>query len=681
MIRRTRLLPWLLAALLLAIGTAGRAQDSLDLQTGAATVGDATFGIASFGIEGTDLRPALGLDLASEGARADSLRPAVHGDVSLMRTRVIDAQGTILLLDSLANHGRSIVKVRLRWTSFLPGDRAEPLTNGWQSKRGWRLESGVNGQLVNGWPAGLRAYPGHDPGYIGWELRLTLRPGERKALLAVMTPPGITAAPDFGWLSKAQRAALVGWPGGRGGRALLAGRPARLAEWQRLRRQWGAEALIEDSLAHAAWLESRYRGLAPVSNRNPRAFAEARAISPDDDRPLAGLPALVKDIIDVAGLPTLSLASPLPRIEPHDAAIVSRLRDTGAVILGKATYDEDFGDYGIHRTTGRLRGLFHPNVTVTGSSGGSAVAVAAGIVPVALGSDTCGSLGTPASHAGIAALRPSIDTLPYRGTRPLDPDYDTVGPLIADAGDLPEVLQALSKGPGETAAPGGLHGLRLGLVMPWPQDLPAIDPAVARQFDRAIARLRAAGVDLVPIALPDWPEARTALRAAPDLSRAAKAVESWLSARADQRTIGELASAPYLLRDDRAAMAALLEARTDGKARAAHDAALAVVREAVAGPMRARQVSALILPATLAWPGLLDVTRAGTGELSMCPLSALARLPQATVPLSTEPDEPPLGAALIGLPGEDAALSNLAALLAPVLANGGPVRPTVPPSR
>lgn len=611
------------------------------------------------------------------------MRPAVYGNVSLMRTRVIDSQGTILLLDSLANHGRSVVKVRLRWTSFLPGDRAKPLTTGtgWQSGRGWRLESGVKGQLVNGWPAGLRAYPGHDPGYIGWELRLTVRPGERKALLAVISPPGKTVAPDFGWLSKARRAALVAWPGGRGGRALLAGRPARLAEWQQLRRQWGAEALIEDSLAHAAWLESRYRGLAPVSNRNPRAFAEARAILPDDDRPLAGLPVLVKDIIDVAGLPTLTLASPIPRIEPHDAAIVSRLRDAGAVILGKAIHDEDFGDYGLHRSTGRLRGLFHPDVTVTGSSGGSAVAVAAGIVPIAIGSDTCGSLGTPASHAGIVALRPSMDTLPYLGTRPLDPDYDTVGPMIADARDLPEVLQALSRGPGETVAPEGLHGLRLGLVMPWPRDLPAIDPAVAQQFNRAVARLRAAGVELVPIALPGWPEARAALRAAPDPIRAALAVEHWLSARGDQRTISDLALSPYLLRDDRDAMAALLEARSDGKARSARDAALEVVREVVAGPIRAQQVSALILPATLAWPGLLDVTRPGAGEPSMCPLSALARLPQATVPLSTEPGEPPLGAALIGLPGKDVALSNLAALLAPVLAKDGPIRPTVPPSR
>lgn len=681
---RCRLLSrFCLALTLILTGQGSMARDSLDMQSGVVIAGDANLGLASFAPEGSEPRPALDLDLAADDHRIDSLRPAVQGDISLSRTRITDAQGRHILLDSLANHGRTAAIVRLRWTSFLPGDRASRLASGtgWQSARGWRLETRLAGRLVNGWPAGVSTYPGHDPGYIGWELRLTLKPGERKALLAVITPPGTIGAADLGWLSAAQRAALIGWPGGKGGRPLLSGPPARLAKWKERRRQWGAEALLEDSLAQAAWLAVRFPGLAPVSSRNPAAFSEARAISPLDPRPLAGLPVLVKDIIDVVDMPTLTLATPMPRTERNDAAIVTRLRDAGAVILGKATFDEDFGDYGLHRATGRLRGLFHPDVTVTGSSGGSAVAVAAGIVPLAIGSDTCGSLGTPASHAGVATLRPSVDALPYLGARPLNPDFDTLGPVLADATDLPQALTALSAKLAVPGPPLQLKGLRLGVIEPWPADIPAADQAVARQFDRAIARLRAAGVQLVPVALPDWPDARNALRAKPEPMRTARAVEAWLAVRSDQRTIAELALAPYLLDEDRAGMAALMLARPDPAASRARDAALQAVQHALTGPMATQHVTALILPATLAWPGLLDVTRAGVGEPAMCPLSALARLPQATIPLARQSGEPPLGAALLGLPGEDAMLGALAAQLAPILADGGPVRPLVPPSR
>ncbi|OBV10957.1 Asp-tRNAAsn/Glu-tRNAGln amidotransferase A subunit [Erythrobacter dokdonensis DSW-74] len=637
----------ILFGLALAAGAAAaREERPLTLDSGAVVVGSATLGLASFATGNAPPRPALDLAIAEDGARADSLRPAIRGDVSLTRGRMHADDGRIVFLESLANHGMEPTTVRLRWTAYLPGDRASALhtASGWRSAAGWHLESSIPGRLVNGWPAGTPTYPGHDPGYIAWEVTLDLRPGERKAVLAAMTPAGHAPQPALDWLSAAQTRALMGWNGG-GGRSLAGGRTAALAQWQAWRKELGAEALLEDSLAHAAWLAARSPGLTPLSAIHPQAYAEARRVAPGDERPLAGLPVAVKDIIDVAGLPTLALAEPLPRAAPRDALIVERLRAAGAVVLGKTAYDEDFGDYGMHRATGRLRGLIHPDLTVTGSSGGSAIAVAAGIVPLAMGSDTCGSLGTPASHAGIATIRPTVGLLPYQGARPLDPDLDTVGPIVARAGDLQQVLEALT---GQAPSGDAPQTIRLGLIEPWPDTLPPISAEVGVQFGRVMDRLRAAGIELVPVALPDWSSARAALRAAPDRYPVAAALTDWLAFRDDPRSLQDLANSPNLLAEERADLAALAGARQDADARERRETALAAARAAVVGPIARFDLDGLIMPATLAWPGLLDVTRPGAGEPAMCPLSAYPRLPQITLPIAVGKAEPPLGAALIG---------------------------------
>lgn len=664
---------WQLGRLLilfgLAFGTgaaAARDERPLTLDSGAVVVGPATLGLVSLAIGDDPPRPALDLAIAEDGARADSLRPAIRGDISLTRSRMRADDGRIMFLESLANHGTQPTTVRLRWTAYLPSDRARVLAtaSGWRSAAGWQLDSSTPGRLVNGWPAGTSAYPGHDPGYIAWEVTLDLRPGERKAVLAAMTPPSLAPQPALDWLSAAQTRALAGWNGG-GGRTLAGGRTATLAQWEAWRHAVGAEALLEDSLSHAAWLAARFPGLAPLSAIHPQAYAEARRVAPADERPLAGLPVAVKDIIDVAGLPTLALAEPLPRAAPRDALIVERLRAAGAVILGKTVYDEDFGDYGMHRATGRLRGLIHPDLTVTGSSGGSAIAVAAGIVPLAIGSDTCGSLGTPASHAGIATIRPTVGLLPYTGARPIDPDLDTLGPMVASPQDLQVVFAALSGQPlaGRPSTP-----IRLGLIEPWPDGLPNVAPEVREQFGRAIDRLRAAGVELVPVALPDWPRARAELRTARDPHGAAEALRRWLVFRGDPRSLPELAGSVQLLETERAELADLAEAVPYPTARIRRDAALSRVRETITLPMERARVDALIMPSTLAWPGLLDMTRPAAGEPSVCPLTAYSRLPQITFPLPLATGEHPLGVALIGMDDDDLQLSLLGAALDSVLA-------------
>jgi Asp-tRNA(Asn)/Glu-tRNA(Gln) amidotransferase A subunit family amidase len=651
--------------------------DRLESDSGAVKVGSASLGLLAVGVDGAPLVLADGLQMAQDGNRADSLRPVIRGDISLMRSQLRMADGTVMLLDSFANHGRQPHQIRLRLIAYLPQDSASPRPNGWISRAGWRLVTGGSGLLVNGWTAGKTAYPGHDAAYIGYDVRFRVRPGQRRAVFAILQPPGVDGLPAPDWLSPAQRQAVIGWPWGGDGARLTGGAPSTLALWQADRAAHGSEALLADSLAHAAWLADRFPGLSPLSQLNPRAFAEARARL-TDDRPFAGLPVAVKDIINVAGIPTLSLSGSLPRPAATDAAIVAQLRKLGAVIIGKTVFDEDFNDYGQHRTTGRLRGLYHPDVTITGSSGGSAIAVAAGIVPIAIGSDTCGSLGTPASHAGIATMRPSVGGIPYAGARPLNPDFDTLGPMVADGRDLPDIVAALAGG---TPRRIKIADIRLGVLQPWPDDLPAMQPAIDHRFAAAVARLRAAGVNVVPVSLAGWAAARDTLRNATDPYRAAVATGEWLKARGDGLTLGSLLSSGQLLDTEKTDLQAQAAARPNAIQAAQRSAALTQVRASVVDPMAAAGVDALLLPAALAWPGLLDVTRTGAGEPSMCALSALPRLPQATVPLAAAPDEPPLGAALVGLPDEDLDLADIAAALAPLLAGHGKVRPDVPPTR
>lgn len=132
-------------------------------------------------------------------------------------------------------------------------------------------------------------------------------------------------------------------------------------------------------------------------------------------------------------------------------------------------------------------------------------------------------------------------------------------------------------------------------------------------------RLRQAGIELVPVALPGWSSARAALRAAPDRYSVATALTAWLAFRADPRSPEDLANSLHLLAEERADLAALAGAKQDANARERRETALAAARAAVAGPVAPLDLDGLFMPATLAWPGLLDVTRPGAGEPSMCP--------------------------------------------------------------
>jgi amidase len=247
--------------------------------------------------------------------------------------------------------------------------------------------------------------------------------------------------------------------------------------------------------------------------------ARARGASP---RPLEGIPVLVKDNIAARGMPTTAGSPALAEAEHDEAFLVARLRDAGAVILGKANLSEWANFRSTHSTSGwstlggQAANPHGPGRNPSGSSSGSAVAVAASLAPVAIGTETDGSIVCPASACGIVGIKPTLGLVSRSGIVPVSLAQDTAGPMarcVADAAALLTVLAGADPADPATAPaaghardytafldPAALAGARIGV---WRDGSTAASAATQAVLDQALARLRQAGAQLIdPVELP-----------------------------------------------------------------------------------------------------------------------------------------------------------------------------------
>ncbi len=239
-----------------------------------------------------------------------------------------------------------------------------------------------------------------------------------------------------------------------------------------------------------------------------RAFAEADLVDTQiaagrDPGPLAGVPYCVKDLFDVEGLPTTAGAALRDAAPPacSDAKAIRLLRDAGAVLIATANMDEfAYGFATINAHYGTTRNPHDITRLAGGSSGGSAAVVAAGIVPLSLGSDTNGSIRVPASLTGIYGLKPTHDALPMDGVFPFVASFDDIGPFATSVADLRLAWEVLRGGP----APASGETPKVARLGGWFRD--GVDPDLLADIDRIADAV--GGAPLVE--LPDVTRARSA---------------------------------------------------------------------------------------------------------------------------------------------------------------------------
>ncbi len=232
--------------------------------------------------------------------------------------------------------------------------------------------------------------------------------------------------------------------------------------------------------------------------------------------PLDGIPFAVKDNLDAVGFVTTDGAGAVAPPADRDSTVVGRLKAAGAVLIGKLNMHEGaLGATTDNPAWGRCENPAFPGHTPGGSSGGSAAAIAGGIVPVTLGTDTMGSVRIPAAYSGLWALKPTFGLLPRDGMTILSDTLDTIGPLATSAADLASVVAATARpddtGSNSLVAPPGSDvstspvALKdLCFAVPMTILLEICEPAILDSFERFVVALRAAGADVREIVIPEW---------------------------------------------------------------------------------------------------------------------------------------------------------------------------------
>ncbi len=276
-----------------------------------------------------------------------------------------------------------------------------------------------------------------------------------------------------------------------------------------------AERLVGETLARIGTTNARINAFITVLA--DEGMAEARRLDADRARgryhgPLHGMPISVKDLVDVRGVPTTA-ASRVRRghVALQDAAVVSRLRSAGAIIIGKTNLHEfAYGTTSEDSAYGAVRNPRDTSRSAGGSSGGSAAALAAGLCAGSVGTDTGGSIRIPAAACGIVGLKPTYGEIPIDGIVPLSRSLDHAGPMATDVASTWLLYQAMAGLPVSSttvgaeaagrATAGGAVPLRLAVPRRYFLDL--LDNDVRQRFEHVLDTLRQAGADVSEAEIP-----------------------------------------------------------------------------------------------------------------------------------------------------------------------------------
>ena len=272
--------------------------------------------------------------------------------------------------------------------------------------------------------------------------------------------------------------------------------------------------LLDRIAAHDGGLDSFLRLLGD-SALEEAAKAEQAVRDGETLGPLHGVPFALKDIVDVAGLPTTAHSQILAQQPPktEDAAVTTKLRAAGGVLLGKtATHEFAIGGPSFELPWPPARNPWNRRRYPGGSSSGSGAAVAAGFVPMAIGTDTGGSVRNPASACGIVGMKATYGRVSRRGVIPLSYSLDHVGPMTRTVADNALMLNVLAghdpgdPGSAEIAVPdftadldAGVNGLRIGVIRHFHARDMIAEPAMAEALEQALAVLEGLGAEVVEI--------------------------------------------------------------------------------------------------------------------------------------------------------------------------------------
>ncbi len=246
-----------------------------------------------------------------------------------------------------------------------------------------------------------------------------------------------------------------------------------------------------------------------TSRADARARKEAADADASSARPLYwGVPITIKDNVDIAGEATTAGSKVLAQSAPAaaDAPVAARLKRAGFINIGRTNMTEfAFAALGVNPHYGTPRNpAFTDERIPGGSSSGAAVSVALDIVPMAIGSDTGGSVRVPAAFCGVTGFKPTFGAITNDGTYPLAPSLDTLGVLAHSVADCAAAFDVIRDRPGVPRRARGLQGARLAVIRNYV--LNGLDGAVAGAFEAACAKLANAGAAITPLLLPEIDE-------------------------------------------------------------------------------------------------------------------------------------------------------------------------------